>query len=63
MGDLLMKNGLLECHILWGNLSAPKKFQHFFSVEESKHVVRAFVAETLPSIRIDVIHHKRDICL
>lgn len=58
-----MKNGLIECHIISGDPVAPKKVQALLSVKESEHIVRALSAQAFPCVRIDMIHHKGDICL
>ena len=63
MAALLMKNGSIECHVLGRNLVALKKVQNLLSVKEAEHIVRALSAQAFPGIRIDVVHHKGDVCL
>ena len=58
-----MKNGTVECHLLWRDAVAPQQIQYVFSVKKREHFIGTFVSDTLPPVRIDVIHHKCDVVL
>jgi len=58
-----VKNGTVECHLLWRDAVAPQQIQYVFSVKKREHFIGTFVSDTLPPVRIDVIHHKCDVVL
>lgn len=63
MAALLVKNGSIECHVLGRNFVAPKKIQNLLPIQKRKHIIRAFISQTFPAVRVDMIHHKTDIFL
>ena len=42
---------------------APKKIQNLLSIEKRKYIIRAFISQTFPAVRVDMIHHETDILL
>ena len=41
----------------------PKKIQNLLPIQKRKHIIRAFISQTFPAVRVDMIHHKTDIFL
>ena len=60
MAALFVKNGSIECHVLGRNFVAPKKIQNLLSIEKIKYIIRAFISQTFPAVRVDMIHHETD---
>ena len=63
MAALFVKNGSIECHVLGRNFVAPKKIQNLLSIEKRKYIIRAFISQTFPAVRVDMIHHETDLFL
>ena len=63
MAALLVKNGSIECHVLGRNFVAPKKIQNLLPIQKREHIIRAFISQTFPAVRVDMIHHETDILL
>ena len=59
----LPEHGFVQSHLLCWDGDASQQFKQITSVEEAEYIVRTFVAQTDPAVRIDMVHHEGNIVL
>ena len=59
----LLPDRFSESNGLRGDNGTAKPTEQFVTVKETEDVIRGLIAEAVSAVRIDVVHHKRDILL